>query len=227
MSQQGVNVFTALPVKNNLFDLNDRFIFLFGADTANTTNSVAQTPSITAVNLFQNSALIIAANTISAQTVTANSFVANNIIANSFNDFFNLPSTVLPFTLSAAQIANCQANAVTIIPAAGANTLILPVAIFAYSLIGNPWNANGGQLAMWYGSPLPGNINQFDDGIIDGCLTTNNAFEAIATQATGIIESSVNAPILFSSNGTGGAPTSGNVSVSGIIQYIVLENLPL
>jgi hypothetical protein len=224
MAQQGVNVFTALPVKNNLFDLNDRFLFLFGADTANTSNSVAQTASISAVNLFQNSQLIIAANTISAQTVTANSFIANNIQANSYNMFFGQPLITASFNLSAAQIANCSANVVTIVPAQGANTIIVPIAVWAYSSIGNPWSVSG-QVGLWLGA-ANSSSGITDDGTLAAVITANNYFGYSTGLAFGQLTTISDAALIFASNNAS-PPSSGNVSITGVLQYIVLENMPL
>ena len=214
MTQQGVSVFT-LPIKNNLNDQSDRFVFLFGADTANTPTSVAQTATITAINLFQNSGLIIAAN-----TVSANSFVANVVTANSYDVFFGQPLLTQSFTLSAAQIANCYANVVTILPAQGANTLIYPIQVYAYSSIGNPWVSNG-TTGFWLGQ------SAVDDGVLSATLTTSNYFGATATFFFGKLGMGglINTPLNFTANG--GAPTGGNTGITGVLQYVVLENMPL
>ena len=42
-----------LPVKTTLFDNSDRVVVLYGASTNNTSNSVAQTATITVTNLFK------------------------------------------------------------------------------------------------------------------------------------------------------------------------------
>jgi hypothetical protein len=223
--QQGVNVFTALPVKNNLFDLNDRLLFLFGADTANTTNSVAQTASITAVNLFQNSSLILAANTISAQTVTANSFVANTIQANSYNMFLGQPLLSTNFSFNANQIANCHANVITIVSAQGANTIICPIFVVTYATVGNPWTVDGttgfflGNDANLSGSPL-------DNNAMSQVLQANAGVIATTCYLSGKLSTAndVNQPLNLASASV--APTSGNLSISGTLQYIVLENVP-
>ena len=40
------------PVKTSLFDQNDRLVFLYAIDTANTSNSSAQTATIDVVHFF-------------------------------------------------------------------------------------------------------------------------------------------------------------------------------
>ena len=42
-----------LPVQTSLFDENDLVVIVYGASTANTTNAVAQTATITIENFFQ------------------------------------------------------------------------------------------------------------------------------------------------------------------------------
>lgn len=218
--QQGVNVW-GISAKNNLNDQSDRLVVLWGASTANTANSTAQTATISVTNLFQNSSISAVVNSVTAQTVTSNTLVANTITANSYNMFFGQPLITVNFSLSAAQIANCSANLVTIIPAQGANTIIFPIAIWGSSTVGNPWSSTG-QLGFWLANT---STSITDDGTIAAIVTANNYFGAGIMYAFGSVPTLTGAALVFGSNNAS-PPSGGNVSISGVLQYIVLPNMP-
>jgi hypothetical protein len=88
MAQQGVNIWT-LAQKLAAFNSSDRIPILYGASTANTSNSIAQTATISITNLFANSELAIVANTLTTNSSvilvnlpTSNPHVNNQLWSN-------------------------------------------------------------------------------------------------------------------------------------------------
>ena len=215
MSQQGVNVFTNLPIKNNLDDLNDRFVFLFGADTYGQLNSAAQTATISAVNLFQNSSLIIAAN-----TIAANNIAANTIIANNYNIFANTFLQTASISLSPAQVGNLFSSPLILVSAQGPNTVIVPIWIYVWSSNDTPWTT-AGEVGLYL---QDFNNNLIDNGSLESVITTNGSIAMSSCDVTGNIANSVNQPLVITSSVSN--PTGGNTSILGLVQYITMENLP-
>lgn len=72
-----------LPVKTSLYDANDRIMFIYGADTANTSNTVAQTATMSVSNFFADALISV------GQPDPANSSASNVAIGTMFasNDY--------------------------------------------------------------------------------------------------------------------------------------------
>jgi hypothetical protein len=62
-----------LPQKTSCYDSNDSIVFVYGADTANTSNSVAQTATISVNNFLNQPNLSITAGVLIAANLQINS----------------------------------------------------------------------------------------------------------------------------------------------------------
>ena len=197
MANQGKTTLQ-LPIKTAPYDASDGFIGIYGYDTANTSNNVAQT------------------------CIYTPSAVANMV--SPYLAGFPLTIVQTSISLNAANIANLFSNPITIVPAQGANTIIMPYMMYGFSSNGNTWTISD-SIGMYWSNTV--NSTDLSKQIINTLVSNANTFAySVVTNnpLRSLIANAINQPLVF--NADIGNPTGGTVSLTGSLLYFVINNVP-